>query len=298
MTLTQHESWTGVRVAHPVADLDRSTAFYRDLLQLPVRDRFHAHDGYDGVIFTLPGGGELELTVGPAGGGPAERLLVLYTGASESCAASLAAAGVPSADSPNPYWNRFGRTYLDPDGHRIVIAQRDDAPSDVPTPEIGWHAGSRESLRSLFELAEDSASQLAHYIALGRILLARHDGLVLGHLQLVPTGKTDEMELKNMAVRPQYQGVGVGRALVTAAVDACQAEGWSRLVVATAAADLGNLRFYQRVGFRLTAIERDAFTPATGYPDPITIDRIPLKDRVWLARELTVTGWVPACADS
>jgi hypothetical protein len=41
------------------------------------------------------------------------------------------------------------------------------------------------------------------------------------------------------------------------------------MVVATAAADIGNLRFYQRCGFRFVSVERDAFVPATGYPDPI-----------------------------
>jgi hypothetical protein len=33
----------------------------------------------------------------------------------------------------------------------------------------------------------------------------------------------------------------------------------------------------------LFAVERDAFTPQTGYPEPIDIDGIPLRDRVWLA---------------
>jgi len=58
------------------------------------------------------------------------------------------------------------------------------------------------------------------------------------------------------------------------------------MVVGTAAADIGNLRFYQRTGFRLLAIDRDAFTAATGYPDAIVIDGIPLLDRVWLALDL------------
>jgi RimJ/RimL family protein N-acetyltransferase len=52
------------------------------------------------------------------------------------------------------------------------------------------------------------------------------------------------------------------------------------------AADVGILRFYQRLGFRLLWIERDAFTPATGYPDAIVIDGIPLRDRVWLSQNL------------
>ena len=54
------------------------------------------------------------------------------------------------------------------------------------------------------------------------------------------------------------------------------------LRVATGAADTGNLRFYQRLGFRMRCIERDAFTPANGYPPGIDVDGIELRDRVWL----------------
>jgi catechol 2,3-dioxygenase-like lactoylglutathione lyase family enzyme len=114
-------------VAHPVADLDRSSAFYLDQLGLPVTGGFADHDGYDGVFFALPGGGQLELTAGPEGpgGGTEEDLLVLYVRTLDEVAtagAVLVAAGVPTVPSPNPYWNRFGQTFLDPDGYRIVIA--------------------------------------------------------------------------------------------------------------------------------------------------------------------------------
>ena len=94
-----------------------------------------------------------------------------------------------------------------------------------------------------------------------------------------------EAEIKNMAVLPSFQGRGVGRSLAELAIGAAVAKGWSRLVVATGAADVGNLRFYQRLGFRMTHIERDAFTPATGY-DHIFVDGIELRDRVWLAIDL------------
>jgi RimJ/RimL family protein N-acetyltransferase len=62
--------------------------------------------------------------------------------------------------------------------------------------------------------------------------------------------------------------------------------GRSRLVVATAAADVGNLRFYQRLGFRLRSVERDAFTPATGYRPGLEVDGTELHDRVWLDRAI------------
>jgi len=47
-------------------------------------------------------------------------------------------------------------------------------------------------------------------------------------------------------------------------------------------ADVANLRFYKPLGFRLLRVERDAFTPSAGYPAAVTIDGIPLRDRVWL----------------
>lgn len=75
----------------------------------------------------------------------------------------------------------------------------------------------------------------------------------------------------------------VGHALVAEAVALARRDGRSRLVVATAAADIGNLRFYRREGFRMRSIERDAFTAANGYASAM-IDGIELRDRVWLDR--------------
>jgi GNAT superfamily N-acetyltransferase len=141
----------------------------------------------------------------------------------------------------------------------------------------------------LFELAEDSAAELDSYIDDGRVLVAVSGGEVIGHLQLTGAGDPGQVEIKNMAVREERQGQGVGRRLVQAAVDLAAAEAVTTLLVATAAADIGNLRFYQRQGFRMRSVERDAFTPATGYPPGLRIDGIELRDRVWLDREVSAT---------
>lgn len=147
---------------------------------------------------------------------------------------------------------------------------------------VELHAGSRDDLRPLFELAEDSAAQLDSYLGSGRVLVALAGDQVIGHLQLVDTDHPGEVELKNMAVLEAHQGRGIGRELVRAALELAVAESGTAVLVATAAADIGNLRFYQRQGFRMRAVERDAFTPATGYASDILIDGIPLRDRVWL----------------
>jgi len=157
---------------------------------------------------------------------------------------------------------------------------------------IEAYGGPRDRLRALFELAEDSAAELDSYIDAGRVLVATSDGEIIGHVQLTCTGDPRQVEIKNMAVRETRQGQGIGRRLIQAAVDLAAAEAVTTVLVATAAADIGNLRFYQRQGFRMRSVERDAFTPATGYPPGLLIDGIELRDRVWLDREVLGVEWL------
>lgn len=89
-----------------------------------------------------------------------------------------------------------------------------------------------------------------------------------------------------MAVATAYRRRGIGRRLIEAAIDLTRARGRSTLSVATATADIGNLRFYQLAGFRMRNVERDAFTPASGYPAGMIVDGIRLRDRVWLDLDL------------
>ena len=152
-------------------------------------------------------------------------------------------------------------------------------------PTIEPYDGPREDIIWSFRLAEDSAEALARYIDIGTVWVARaRDDTVVGHLQVVADG--DTWEIRNTAVAEQRQGQGIGSRLVEHAVAEARRAGVRRVVVATAAADIGNLRFYQRCGFRMERVVHDAFGPASGYHDPIEIDGIPLRDQVWFGRDL------------
>ena len=272
---------SALRVARHTERLDEVVAFYRDGLGLEEIGGFRDHDGYDGVFLGLPGtGAHLEFTAGGGGGAPAphpESLMVLYMGDEAAVAEVVARLGAQPVAAANPYWDAHGVTLKDPDGFRVVL---------VPERwvRVVEHRGPRSELRWLFELAEDSAQELDAYIERGRVFIALEGEEVVGHLQLTDTGDPVEVEVKNMAVDSGHQGRGIGRALMEAAIELARGEGRARLLVATAAADAGNLRFYQRLGFRIRSVERDAFTPATGYGPGLLIDGIELRDRVWLDR--------------
>lgn len=272
-----------LRVARHTERLDEIVAFYRDGLGLEEIGGFRDHQGYDGVFLALPGtGAHLEFTAGGGEGAPAphaESLLVLYLGDDATVEEVVARLGAEPVAPANPYWAEHGFTLEDPDGFRVVL---------VPERwiEVVEHSGSRAELRPLFALAEDSEQELDAYIDAGRVLVALEGGAIVGHLQLTDTGNPSELEVKNTAVAPTHQRRGFGRALMEAAIELAGHDGCSTLVVATAAADIGNLRFYQRLGFRLRSVERDVFTPAAGYEPGLLIDGIELRDRVWLDRKL------------
>ena len=146
---------------------------------------------------------------------------------------------------------------------------------------IGWYDGPRARLRPLYELADDSSAQIDSYIELGRVLVARDDqGEIIGHLQLVAGRTPETVELKSIAVRPDRQGSGVGGRLVERAAATSRDDGLRALTVTTAVADLDNLRFYQRCGFRATSIQQDAFTEAKGYPPELCADGIRVRDSI------------------
>jgi ribosomal protein S18 acetylase RimI-like enzyme len=293
---------TQVRIARPTDKLDEVVRFYAADLGLPELERFSGHAGYEGVMLGLPGTDHhLEFTAhvdGTPGPAPTrENLLVLYCDEPAALAATVARLRARHRSVPldNPYWAGVGAVaFADPDGWRVVLAPaaaqlsaQDSRRGTGPEPDdvrIEPYTGARTDLRWLFELADDSPTELDSYLHAGRVLVALSGPDVIGHIQLVDTDRPGRVELKNMAVREAARGRGVGARLVRAALAVAAAGSASEMVVATAAADTGNLRFYQRHGFRVRGVERDASTPVNGYPPGLDGDGIPLRDRVWLDR--------------
>jgi catechol 2,3-dioxygenase-like lactoylglutathione lyase family enzyme len=122
-----------LRVARPTDDLAAVVRFYRDGLGFAVLSEFRDHDGFDGVTLGHPGAGyHLEFTRHgghSAGRAPsADHLLIFYLpdpATWHSAIGRLEATGYQAVPAVNPYWDRRGRTFEDPDGYRVVLQNAD-----------------------------------------------------------------------------------------------------------------------------------------------------------------------------
>lgn len=118
-----------LRVARPVSNLAGTVAMYCKGLGLRILGRFKDHEGFDGVMLGKAGMQyHFEFTHcrrHPIAPTPTmEDLAVFYvpdvTAWQEGCEAMLA-AGFKQVQSFNPYWEVRGRTFVDPDGYRVVL---------------------------------------------------------------------------------------------------------------------------------------------------------------------------------
>lgn len=307
----------GLFEAHlAVSDLGRSVAFYRDVVGLTLG--LEQSERGAAFFWTAERGAGL-LGLWSLGSAPMaftshvafRASLADVLGAAER----LRAAGITplsffgdETDEPSVIaWMPAAAMYFrDPDGHLLEYLAMLESPGAADSGILSWsrwiaerganmdragvhvelHGGPRDALRALFEMAEDSAAALAAYLDAGDVLVALDGDVVVGHLQLVDTSDPHVSEIKNMAVVPSSRGRGVGRQLVAAAVSLAEERGRGVLLVGTASADVGNLRFYQRAGFRLRSVERDVFTAANGYAPQASDEGVTLRDRVWLDLKL------------
>jgi len=118
-----------LRVARPTDNLDALIAFYTEALGFEKLGEFEDHEGFDGVMLghpELPYHFEFTHAHGHKVGRAQsqENLLVFYF-ADDSlwheAVKRIESLGASPVASFNPYWDRKGRTYEDPDGYRIVL---------------------------------------------------------------------------------------------------------------------------------------------------------------------------------
>jgi len=120
-----------LRVARPTDNLAALVHFYAEGLGLSVLYRFEDHDGFDGVMLGSPEAPyHFEFTRAhghTVGLAPTQdNLLVFYLPERsdwEARVKGMRDAGYEPVAAFNPYWDRLGLTFEDPDGYRVVLQQ-------------------------------------------------------------------------------------------------------------------------------------------------------------------------------
>ena len=94
----------------------------------------------------------------------------------------------------------------------------------------------------------------------------------------------DTIELINIAVDEQYQGSGIGKALVKDAIQKAADMGYKKIEVGTGNSSIGQLALYQKCGFRISDIDKDFFV--RNYDEDIFENGIHCRDMIRLSQML------------
>lgn len=132
-------------------------------------------------------------------------------------------------------------------------------------------------------LADPSKAAVQDYLADGKLYVAEWDDTVVGAYVLLQT-EGPLWELKNIAVSSEWQGKGVGKALIAAATSSATELGAETLEVGTGNSSIDQLAFYQKAGFRMVRIAKNFFT--LNYDEPIYENGIQCRDMVILSKDL------------
>jgi catechol 2,3-dioxygenase-like lactoylglutathione lyase family enzyme len=118
-----------LRVARPSDNLEALLRFYQQGLGLSLLYSFKEHEGFDGIVLGHEGAPyHFEFTRAhghAAGRAPTpDNLIVFYlpkVDEWQAVAQRMRAAGFDPVPAFNPYWDREGVTFEDPDGYRVVL---------------------------------------------------------------------------------------------------------------------------------------------------------------------------------
>ncbi|TYS58434.1 GNAT family N-acetyltransferase [Sutcliffiella horikoshii] len=131
-------------------------------------------------------------------------------------------------------------------------------------------------------MADESETVVKEYIAEGQMFVIVVEGGMVAGVALF-LEEAESVELKNIALDPQFRGLGLGKQVIDLSFEIFREQGFRKMVVGTANSSIANLAFYQKAGFRMAEIRKDFFLK---YPEPIFEDGIQAVDMVVFERVL------------
>lgn len=135
----------------------------------------------------------------------------------------------------------------------------------------------------LLMLADPSKRMIDTYLKASEIFVATLNLNVIGAFVLFPLS-ANSAEIKNIAVKSEFQGTGVGKLLLDYAIETARKGNYKSIFIGTANSSIGQLYLYQKKGFEITSVIKNFFM--NNYAEPIYENGIQAKHMIMLVREL------------
>ena len=147
--------------------------------------------------------------------------------------------------------------------------------------EISEFVGDRRDLMDLFLLADEQEEMVLKYLDRGRVFVLEDSGEIKAECLVTDEG-SGVLEIKNIAVKPRYQGKSYGKAMIDFLIRKFSKD-FSILQVGTGDSPM-TVPFYEKCGFKRHHVVKDFFFE--NYDHPIIESGVQLRDMVYLRREL------------
>lgn len=136
---------------------------------------------------------------------------------------------------------------------------------------------------SLLLLADETIEGIDTYIHHSVIYVLEHGDEIIAVCATVMISER-VMEIKNIAVREDYQNRGIGYRFLLDIIEQAREQGCSELLIGTADCAEKQLYLYQKAGFQISTVIKDFYIKK--YPMPIFEGGTQLKDMVVLKQTL------------
>ena len=135
----------------------------------------------------------------------------------------------------------------------------------------------------LLLLADETKEAIDKYIFESEIFIIENNGEIIA-LYALKAINSEQIEIKNIAVKADFQGRGIGSFLLENAFERAKKSGFQSLLIGTGDASLRQLTLYQRQGFKKYDVVKNFFID--NYPEVIYENGLQLKDMIILEKQI------------
>jgi ribosomal protein S18 acetylase RimI-like enzyme len=136
---------------------------------------------------------------------------------------------------------------------------------------------------NLLLLADPSKEMVDKYIQKSNIYEVLDQNLLVGVLVLMENS-SEEVEIKNIAIDPTFQGQGFGKNLIHYGINESKKLGYSKISICTGNSSTYQLTLYKNCGFQISTVFHNFFID--NYDEEIWENGIQCKDLIKLEQNL------------